>query len=156
MISTHSLKTSRAKLVHRKSDTDLRIAATFLLNSSHMRRVLTWLLLAVFGLPTVAPLLAMGQDIEAHLPACCRRNGAHHCIMNAGQPSHAPVFSARCPEFPQPTMTAPAGTFIALAAPSLFVLTNISTIPASQRAETQYRISRERSHHKRGPPPVFL
>jgi len=121
-----------------------------------MRRVLTWLLLAVFGLPTVAPLLAMGQDIEAHIPACCRRNGAHHCTMNTDQPSKAPAFSARCPEFPQPTMTAPSGVLLALAAPSLPVLTSFSTFTAIQRAETQYRISRERSHHKRGPPPVFL
>ncbi|HEY1743027.1 MAG TPA: hypothetical protein VGG18_07665 [Granulicella sp.] len=150
------MKTSRAKWGHRKSDTDLRIAAPFLLNSSHMRRVLTLLLLAVFGLPTVAPLLAMGQGIDAHVPACCRRIGAHHCMRNMGEQSKAPAFSARCPEFPQPAMTAPAGTFIALAAPSLSVLTNISTFTATQRAETQYRISRERSHHKRGPPVVLL
>jgi len=140
----------------RKSDTDLRIAAPFLLNSSHMRRVLTLLLLAVFGLPTVAPLLAMGQDIEAHLPACCRRNGMHHCMMNTDQPSKAPAFSARCPDFPRPTMAAPAGTFAAIATPSLLAFTDISTLAAPQRAETQRRISRQRSHHKRGPPPVFL
>ena len=152
----HFFRTSRTKFGHRKSDTDLRIAESFLLNSSHMRRVLTWLLLAVFGLPTVAPLLVMGQDIGAHLPACCRRNGAHHCMMDAGQPSDTPAFSARCPEFPRAAMTAPTGTFMAVAAPSLAVLANISTFTVTQRAETERRISRDRSHQKRGPPSVFL
>ena len=152
----YSLKTSSAKLAHRKSDKDLRIAAPSLLNSSHMRRVLTLLLLAIFGLPTVAPLLAMGQDIDGHLPACCRRIGAHHCMSNMGEPSKAPAFSARCPEFPQTTMTAPAGTLLALAASSLSVLNNNSPLAAIQQAETQRCISRERSHHKRGPPAVFL
>ena len=156
MISMYSSRTSRTNWGRREADSDLRIAVLFPLNSSHMRRVLTLLLLAVFSLPTVAPLLAMGQDIEAHLPACCRRNGAHHCMMDTGEPSNAPAFSARCPNFPLPTMTAPAGTFIVLAVPSLSVLTNISTCTVTQRAATQYRISRERSHHKRGPPPVFI
>jgi len=121
-----------------------------------MRRILALLLLAVFGLPTVAPLLAMGQDIDAHLPACCRRNGAHHCMMNTDQQSNTPAFSARCPNFPRPTMTAPAGTFAAIATPSLLAFTDISTLAAPQRAETQRRISRERSRHKRGPPTVRL
>ena len=121
-----------------------------------MRRALALLLLAVFGLPTVAPLLAMGQDIDAHLPACCRRNGAHHCLMNMDQSSKGTAFSARCPDFPRPTMTAPAGTFAALATPSLLAFTDISILAAPQRAETQRRISRERSRHKRGPPDVRL
>jgi len=121
-----------------------------------MRRILALLLLAVFGLPTVAPLLAMGQDIDAHLPACCRRNGAHHCLMNMDQSSKGTAFSARCPDFPHPTMTAPAGTFAALVTPSLLAFTDISILTAPQRAETQRRISRERSRHKRGPPAVRL
>ena len=121
-----------------------------------MRKVLAILLLAVFGLPTVAPLLAMGQDTDAHLPACCRRNGTHHCSMNTDEQSSAPAFSARCPNFPRPSMTAPAGTFAAIATPSLLAFTDITILAAPQRAETQRRISRERSRHKRGPPSVRL
>jgi hypothetical protein len=121
-----------------------------------MRKVLAIFLLAVFGLPTVAPLLAMGQDTNGHLPACCRRNGAHHCMMNIGQESKAPAFSARCPNFPRPVMTTPAGTPLALAAPSLSTLTSTSPLAAARHAEIQRSISRERSRHKRGPPAVFL
>ena len=58
-----------------------------------MRRVLAILLLAAFGLPVVAPLLASGQDLEQSLPACCRRHGAHHCMIGATH-SNAPSVSA--------------------------------------------------------------
>src|ERR1700761_7365468 len=47
-----------------------------------LRRLLSILMLAVFGLPFVAPLFAMGATNEASLPACCRRNGEHRCALN--------------------------------------------------------------------------
>ncbi len=46
-----------------------------------MRRLLSILLLAAFALPFVAPGLALAQDSDAGLPACCRRHGQHHCAM---------------------------------------------------------------------------
>ncbi|MBB5066623.1 hypothetical protein [Granulicella mallensis] len=121
-----------------------------------MRRALTLLLLAVFGLPTVAPLLAMGQDTDSHLPICCRRNGDHHCAMGMSQPTTTPAVSARCPHFPQPTVPSPTGTFAALVTPAQLVQIDLSILAAPQRADTQRRISRERSRHKRGPPAVHL
>lgn len=117
-----------------------------------MRRLLAILLLAAFGLPTVAPLLAQTQDADRNLPACCRRNGAHHCAMSmAAQNSNSPTVSGRCPAFPQPAA-------VANLIPAAFFATHpgiklpITTQSAVTRAETQRRISRERTRHTRGPP----
>jgi hypothetical protein len=46
-----------------------------------LRRLLSVLLLAVFGLPVVSPFFAMSTTDVARLPACCRREGKHHCTM---------------------------------------------------------------------------
>ena len=117
-----------------------------------MRRLLAILLLAAFGLPVVAPLLAQGQDLESNLPACCRRNGAHHCALSiAAQNTNAPTIAARCPSFPQQVA-------IATLTPAAFLPTHASiklttaTNSASARADAQRRLSRERTHRTRGPP----
>jgi len=121
-----------------------------------MRRILAILLLATFGLPVAASALALAQDAGSpHLPACCRRNGAHHCAMLAASKG-APVVSATCPSFPRPSATAPATSSAALVPPTPATLLQRTIFTASQRAETQRRLSRERSRHKRGPPTVRL
>jgi hypothetical protein len=45
-----------------------------------VRRLLASLLLLLTGLLPVQPLLA-DAVAASHLPACCRRMGAHHCLM---------------------------------------------------------------------------
>jgi hypothetical protein len=121
-----------------------------------MRRLLAILLLAAFGLPAVAPLLALGQDADANLPLCCRRNGAHHCTMGTTQDSTAPAVSARCPSFPQPSAVTPSLTISALIATQPLLKLPLATLTSPAQAETQRRISRERSRHTRGPPPETL
>jgi len=121
-----------------------------------MRRLLALLLLASFGLPVAASALALGQSSDVKLPACCRRNGAHHCAMQMGTPTGAPAFTAVCPHFPQPSTTAPSNTSAALAPPAQPVLLHLVALTATHRADTQRRISRERSRHKRGPPSILL
>jgi hypothetical protein len=115
-----------------------------------MRRFLAILLLAAFGLPAVAPLLA--QDPDANLPICCRRNGTHHCSMGTGQNSDTPAASALCPSFPQQSAVAPSLTLTAIIATQPSLKLPLATLSAPSRAETQRRISRERSHQTRGPP----
>jgi hypothetical protein len=45
-----------------------------------VKRLLAILLLLALGLPGVEPLFALSLgDVENKLPACCRRNGVHHC-----------------------------------------------------------------------------
>jgi hypothetical protein len=122
-----------------------------------MRRILSLVLLAAFGLPAVAPALTLGQDSEASLPACCRRNGAHHCMGNMHRaPSSAPAFSERCPSFPQPSAAPAQGSAATLVVAQPLVAIEFFAITAPQQAEAQRRISRERSHHKRGPPAILL
>ncbi|HZY64240.1 MAG TPA: hypothetical protein VFE38_17110 [Edaphobacter sp.] len=71
-----------------------------------MRRLLAISLLLLFGLPLVSPLFALSTNPDANLPACCRRNGAHHCTMNLEHArtltNSAPSFTApsRCPFYP--------------------------------------------------------
>ena len=122
-----------------------------------MRRILAMFLLAAFGLPVAASALSLAQDSGSpHLPACCRRNGAHHCAGMTAANISAPAVSATCPSYPQPSATAPATNFAALVPQAPATLLHRTTFTASQRAETQRRLSRERSRHKRGPPSFTL
>jgi hypothetical protein len=122
-----------------------------------MRRLLSLVLLATFGFPLIAPALALGQDVESSLPACCRRNGTHHCTGNMQRPPiSAPAVSERCPSFPQPS-SAPAKISSAALAPiSASITFGFSAAASPQQAEIPHRISPARSHQKRGPPPVSL
>jgi hypothetical protein len=122
-----------------------------------MRRLLSLLLLAAFGLPFVAPAFALGQEIESSLPACCRRHGAHHCMGNmAAVPGNSQTFSARCPAFPQPiaaSLQAPTFALLAVAAKHL---TTQSRLVASQSNASRPHIKLLRKHSNRGPPQQLL
>ncbi|MBS1815981.1 MAG: hypothetical protein JSS87_13995 [Acidobacteria bacterium] len=122
-----------------------------------MRKLLAITLLAVFGLPFVSPLFALSAKSESQLPACCRRNGKHHCTMGAAAGGdHAPAFVAheKCP-YAQMAFTAP--------------LSNTSVLPASSGISVALQQGRHVvaqaasgvhdatgfAHPKRGPPPFF-
>jgi hypothetical protein len=122
-----------------------------------MRRLLSLVLLAAFSFPLIAPALALGQDADAGLPACCRRNGAHHCSMKMHlPPSTTPEVSLHCPNFPQPSAAPSLISSAALLLTADSVAFDFFAPTAPQQAETQRRISRARSHHKRGPPAFLL
>jgi hypothetical protein len=78
------------------------------------------LLLLTAFLP-LQPLVASAQA-DASLPACCRRNGSHHCmmmqtVMLADSGSHPSVRPAPCPlwKIPiRPAVVAVAGAALAL------------------------------------------
>jgi len=125
-----------------------------------MRRAFAILLMVAFSLPLIAPALAFAPD-ESQLPACCRRNGAHHCAMMADISVNASrkitTISGRCP--------CPPITHLALMLPHALSTQHnsasvawITSQPAIIReAEAGYRISFHRSRQKRGPPlPVSL
>jgi hypothetical protein len=93
-----------------------------------MRRGFSILLILLFGLGPLSSVLPGAED--AALPACCRRNGAHHCAMAAQmmammarmatdgrQSVSAPV---TCPYYPGPT--------VAILMPAAHALT---TLPVS-------------------------
>lgn len=119
-----------------------------------MRRALTFLLLLLFSYPLIAPAFAFSPD-EASLPACCRRNGKHHCDM-AGmmmpQDTQRATIAEKCPYSPQaqapvswPDRFAPAL--------SQAIFSGIVHHPAvAPQTEAHFRISFDRSRQKRGPP----
>ena len=72
-----------------------------------MRRPLAFLLILFFALGPLQGVLEASED--SRLPACCRRNGAHHCAMSedmraaldrATSSSPALTAPATCPSFP--------------------------------------------------------
>jgi hypothetical protein len=122
-----------------------------------MRRALGVLLLVVFSLPLIAPVFTSAPD-ESALPACCRRDGKHHCMMAgmmANVPSSYRTVSEKCP-------FAPFGGFALMlphafavhAAPRSVAHTAGTTAPVRD-AEAGYRISFHRARQKRGPPSLL-
>jgi hypothetical protein len=118
-----------------------------------MRRALAMLLVTLFSLPLIAPAFASTSN-DAQLPACCRRGGKHHCAMVTEMgniPSRFPVVSEKCPYSPG---HAPFVVQHPLAAPAIpGVAGNVAGLTSVIRAaEAGYRISTDRTRHKRGPP----
>ena len=121
-----------------------------MLESSTVRRILASLLLVLFGFSLIAPAL-FASDPDSKLPACCRRNGKHHCALATGSGFHA----ARCADFPSinaipATQTAglpglSRSTFIAL----IVQPGNLSQL------KTHSRLSYSQAGQKRGPPSFF-
>jgi hypothetical protein len=63
---------------------------------SRLRRLLASLLLVLISFSLVSPLLASAAKPDA--PACCLRNGKHHCEMGAEVSSNGkPGLRADCP-----------------------------------------------------------
>jgi hypothetical protein len=124
-----------------------------------LRRLLSIVLVAMFGLPFVSPLLALTAKSESNLPACCRRNGQHHCMMSIGERApfaqHAPQFQApveKCPYCPAAVALVHGDTFVPPMGKAIFA--GLMTHPAvAAQAESKLRISLSRSRQKRGPPP---
>jgi hypothetical protein len=121
-----------------------------------MRRLLSILLLAAFALPLVAPMLALAQDPDAGLPACCRRLGQHHCTMLDGNkdPSEHRVVAV-CSVYPQHKAVVVTGAKSLAAQASPRALVFSAALTPSVQAETHRRISRDRSRSERGPPSVI-
>lgn len=127
-----------------------------------LRRLISILLLAVFGLPLALPLFAQGGLDEAGLPACCRRTGAHQCAMSmAERPQaapHSPTVSTpaeHCPYCAQAPATVHPDSFAAAPTDALFA--DLACLPAVHaQTESRWRSARDRSRQKRGPPVAQL
>jgi hypothetical protein len=137
----------------RPNGTQFRLFAGFLYDIV-VRRAFSILLLVVFSVPLIAPAFASAPD-DSQLPACCRRAGKHHCGMNVevgGIPSSFHVISARCPY--SPFTHGPLMPQHAFAAPADSVSINPASGTAAvvRQAEAGYRVSTDRTRHKRGPP----
>ena len=121
-----------------------------------MRRALALILLAGFSFPLIAPLFTSGPD-DAALPACCRRNGKHHCAMFAeveNSPRYQTV-SGRCPYSPFSGVALMAPHAFAAHTEALTVTRAAGPAAVVREAEAGHRISFNRSRQKRGPPALL-
>ena len=120
-----------------------------------LQRLLSILLLLVFGLPYASPLLA--ADSDARLPVCCRRGGVHHCEAMADMDgpagaTHVGSLSPKCPFAPS-AVTAVAFRPLAMLAPVSYVFATLLSHPAGvPQTESRARMSCSRTRQKRGPP----
>jgi hypothetical protein len=124
-----------------------------------VRRLLAISLLLLFGFPLISPLFALTANAEMNLPACCRRNGAHHCSMSlaergllAGQPgAKTPVVGERCAYLPKALPGFSNSSFALDTSSSVFaeVVARPAIVP---QMGVKRRSLRSRSSLKRGPP----
>jgi hypothetical protein len=125
-----------------------------------MRRALsTWLLLFFL----LGPLTAVfSASDDARLPACCRRNGAHHCAMAAAMRAQvandtSPGFSApaTCPLYPgvMSTLITPADALLASPLSLRMLLMHTHMLAALRDKAIENPI---RAHAGRGPPSHLL
>jgi hypothetical protein len=126
-----------------------------------MRRGFSILLIVLFGLGPLSMLVDGSED--ASLPACCRRQGAHHCGMAMQMAAMAriidphPALSApsTCPYYPGPVL-------------AILIPPNALAVPVAagqgedvQRFNAIDRLTAtntlpSRSHAGRGPPTANL
>ena len=128
-----------------------------------MRRSLSILLILFVGLPLISPLLALSPDIASLLPACCRRQGAHHCASMMDQ-SHATALAQKhhltapmdcCPSYPKAISQSQHQDLSFNTAALLFA--QVVSHPAMhQQTEARARIALDGARQKRGPPATRL
>ena len=123
-----------------------------------MRRAIASLLLAVLGFPLIT--LASLADPRPELPACCRRDGKHHCASAAAEQA-SPVGAViqgvqpKCPFFPN-AGAVPAGSKIAVVAiPASMVAGNHFSLRTEDPSCRQPRTAVRGFEYKRGPPPAI-
>jgi len=118
-----------------------------------MRRAFAMLLVGMFSFSLISPAV-FAEHADAKLPACCRRDGKHHCAMPAGaaSPSGQTLQADKCRFYPCAT-TIPPGQTVSLPPVAQVIVAGLLTHPAScPTAETLCRISFSRAGQKRGPP----
>jgi hypothetical protein len=120
-----------------------------------VRRALFIILLVGFSLPLIAPLFASGPS-EASLPACCRRDGKHHCMMAGMAMGQAPLryrtVTERCPYAPFAGLALVMPHALALRSAPAIAGRAFTAAAIMRDAEAGYRISADRTRQKRGPP----
>jgi hypothetical protein len=125
-----------------------------------MHRVAAALLLCVFSFTLIGPVLFARQ--ESKLPACCRKDGRHHCSMaNMGASSsessgpNLQAANSRCPVYPS-NGVAPAMAKAGVPTLAAEFFAGVVSHPAGHaQTEARRRVSLSRACQKRGPPSLF-
>jgi hypothetical protein len=124
-----------------------------------VRRLLAISLLLLFSFPLVSPVFALAANAGDKLPACCRRNGVHHCAMKMqGELSQDMQFAAlqeNCPAYPRAITSVQRNDLSLQASPQL--LAEIMVHPTGKaQAEARARIALHRCWQQRGPPALHV
>jgi hypothetical protein len=129
-----------------------------------MRRILAITLLLAFGSPLAIPLLAsvadlQSKDAQSSLPACCRRNGKHHCALTmatalAGVNNGPAMQAPPCPLYPSPS-TLPTLVTAALTTPRTFSVALLRATPPRASSLLRACSTIPSSNHQRGPPALL-
>jgi hypothetical protein len=119
-----------------------------------MRRLLASLLLVLISLSLVSPVLASAA--KSDVPACCLRNGKHHCEMGAELSTHGkPGLRASCPFQTQGSVLAANNQKLLVAKRIDF---RIATLPVTTLEPSRELLPDLRQisiHGTRGPPSHF-
>jgi hypothetical protein len=120
-----------------------------------VRRILSVSLLLLFSLPLISPLFAV-DAAGTNLPACCRKDGKHHCMMvrsesQDGSGLHVSTVRERCPYGPAVPVASHVDFFSEASVVTAFA-GSVSHPTGIVQTEARLRISFDRSRQKRGPP----
>lgn len=123
-----------------------------------MRRGFSIFLILFFGLGPLSSFVDGSED--ASLPACCRRNGTHHCAMSMQMaaamarfvdPNPSFDIPLTCPDYPGPTLAILCPSHAIAIVPSALPASQVSVlVPVSESAAAYSTPSL--SHSGRGPP----
>jgi hypothetical protein len=122
-----------------------------------VRRLLSTVLLLLFSLPLISPVLALTASSDRYLPACCRRNGAHHCIMKVRPADGISLSSVpqRCPAYPAVVTQIRHGD-LSFQTASLIVAEIVSHPAIKLQTQARARVALARTRRQRGPPTDLL
>jgi hypothetical protein len=119
-----------------------------------LRKLLSILLLALFGLPLASPLFALGAKTSTAVPSCCRRNGVHHCNEPKAAQQSGNQFGSvaeKCPFTPASMASTHPNLMTPGVAAAIYAAV-VSHPTGTAQAESKRRVSADRSRQKRGPP----
>jgi len=119
-----------------------------------MRRLLASLLLVLISLSLVSPVLASAA--QSDVPACCLRNGKHHCEMGAEISTHGkPGLRTHCPFQTQGSLLAANNQKLLTATRSSVRITALSATTLESLPELLPDMRQTTAHGTRGPPSRF-
>ena len=114
-----------------------------------------FLLLSSWGAPI---LFALTGHSANNLPACCRRNGKHHCLMSMAERrqllGHNRQFdppAEKCPYAPLAVAAVHTEFFAVPASPSVLTAFHANAVTFAQ-TQSLLRVAQTNSRRKRGPP----
>jgi hypothetical protein len=124
-----------------------------------VKRAFASLLLSLLGLPLLVP--GWFETVASTIPACCRKNGKHHCKTPGDNTQDASTVGLKavnpsCPLNPNAGALPSGITPVTLSRTFSIAQAALSTAIASARFENLCTPSYDRSSQKRGPPSFLL